>query len=218
MLKRFQRRFLVDLGEMEGDYRVFHFRDDIAQSTLYISIAILGVLSMIGIDLFLYRNGSDSLLGLTIYRAIYILISGLVMLGIRRTSKVRIYDRLILGWVLLTILSLLLFKFVRPENLFNTTYDVIIPFAIYILSPLKIIATVILASSFSAGTLAIDYFFKPVAFTPAFSTQLIVHILGLVSGLQIQSYRRRSFKAYIKEKDAREMVAYLANIDSLTKA
>src|SRR5574338_949839 len=106
MFKRFQRRFLVDLGEMEGDYRVFHLRDDIAQSTLYISVAIFGVLSMIGMDLLLYRNGPDSLVGLTIYRAIYILISGLIMVGIRKTSKVRLYDRLILGCVFLTILSL----------------------------------------------------------------------------------------------------------------
>ena len=53
MLQRFHSRFLVDLGEMEGDYRVFHLRDDIAQSTLYISIAMLAVLSMTRMDLLL---------------------------------------------------------------------------------------------------------------------------------------------------------------------
>jgi diguanylate cyclase (GGDEF)-like protein len=36
--------------------------------------------------------------------------------------------------------------------------------------------------------------------------------------MQIQSYRRKSFKAYIQEKDAKEMVAYLASIDPLTKS
>lgn len=218
MLKRFQSRFLVNLGEMEGDYRVFHLKDDIAQSTLYIFVAIFGVLSMIGLDAFLYPDGSRSLVGLTIYRGVYILISLLMIVAIRRTSKVRIYDRLILSWVLLTILSLLLFNFIRPENLFNSTYDVIILFAIYILSPLKVMSTLALALGFSVGSLAIDYFFKPVVLTSAISSQIIVHILGLVSSVQIQSYRRRSFKAYMKEKDAREMVAYLANIDSLTKS
>ena len=218
MLKRFQSRFLVDLGEMEGDYRVFHLKDDVAQSTLYISVAILSVFSMICVDVLLYKNRPDFFWGLMIYRGVYILISLLIIAMIRKTSRVRIYDRLMLAWVSLTIVSLLLFNFIRPANLFNTTYDVIIPFAIYILSPLKILSTIVLALGFSAGALSIDYFYKPVAFTTAISAQLIVHILGLVSGLQIQSYRRRSFKAYMQEKDAKEMVAYLANIDSLTKS
>ena len=218
MFKRFTSRFLLDLGEMEGDYRVFHLKDDVAQSTLYIAVAILGVLNMIGIDALLYVNRPASLTGLTIYRCAYILLSALIMVIIRRASKVRIYDRLMLVWVFLTIISLLLFNFIHPANLFNTTYDVIIPFAIYILSPLKIFSTFALAFGFSTGTMVIDYFYKSVPFTTVISAQIIVHILGLVSGLQIQSYRRRSFKAYIQEKDAKEMVAYLANIDSLTKS
>jgi diguanylate cyclase (GGDEF)-like protein len=48
--------------------------------------------------------------------------------------------------------------------------------------------------------------------------QLISHALGIVAGLQIRSYRRKSFKAYVQEKDAKEMAAYLANIDPLTKS
>lgn len=40
MLKRFFGQFLLDLGEMEADYRAFHLKDDIAHSTLYMSIAI----------------------------------------------------------------------------------------------------------------------------------------------------------------------------------
>ena len=218
MLKRFQSRFLVDLGEMEGDYRVFHLKDDIAQSTLYIFIAIFSILSMIVTDVLLYKNHPDYFWGLIIYRGVYVLISLLTIVVIRKTRKVRIYDRLMLAWLSFTIFSLFLFNFARPTNLLNTTYDAIIPFAIYILSPLKILYTFALAFVFSVGTLSIDYFYKPTAFNTAMTAQIMVHILGLVSGLQIQSYRRRSFKAYMQEKDAKEMVAYLANIDSLTKS
>ena len=218
MLKRFQSRFLIDLGEMEGDYRVFHFKDDVAQSALYMSIAMLGVLSMTVMDRLLYTNRPSFFTGLAIYRVGYILVSFLILAGIRKTGKVRIYDRLMRAWMLLTIVSLLLFNFLRPASLFNTTYDVIIPFAIYILSPLKILTTMALALGFSLGSLSIDYFYRPLPFTTAIAAQITVHILGLVSGLQIQSYRRRSFKAYMQEKDAKEMVAYLANIDSLTKS
>ncbi|HSQ38715.1 MAG TPA: GGDEF domain-containing protein, partial [Anaerolineales bacterium] len=41
---------------------------------------------------------------------------------------------------------------------------------------------------------------------------------GWISVLQMQTYRRKSFQAFIDEKDAKEMVAYLANIDPLTKS
>lgn len=221
MLKRFQSRFLVDLGEMEGDYRVFHLKDDISQSTLYISVVSLSVLGMIGMDL-LYRNSPNSFMSMLIGQGGYILLSLSILTAIRKTSKVRIFDRLILGWLTLTIFSLLFFNSMRPANLLDTTYDVIILFAVYILSPLKISYTVALAFVFSAGTLFVDYFYKtginPAAFNTLVTAQLIVHILGLASSLQIQSYRRKSFKAYMQEKDAKEMVAYLANIDSLTKS
>ena len=221
MLKRFQSRFLVDLGEMEGDYRVFHLKDDISQSTLYISVVSLSVLGMIGMDL-LYRNSPNSFMSMLIGQGGYILLSLSILTAIRKTSKVRIFDRLILGWLTLTIFSLLFFNSMRPANLLDTTYDVIILFAVYILSPLKISYTVALAFVFSAGTLFVDYFYKtgidPAAFNTLVTAQIIVHILGLASSLQIQSYRRKSFKAYMQEKDAKEMVAYLANIDSLTKS
>ncbi len=222
MLKRFQRRFLVDLREMEGDYRVFHLKDDILQSTLYISIAMLGVLSMILRDILLYQKKPDLFMTLMVYQGGYIFVSLLIIAALRKTGKVRIYDRLMLAWLSLTILCLLLFNFTRPTNILNTIYDVIILFAIYILSPLKIPYTMGLAFGFSAGSLGLDYFYKtgvdPATFNSLFTAQVLVHILGLVSGIQIQSYRRKSFKAYMQEKDAKEMVAYLANIDALTKS
>ena len=68
----------------------------------------------------------------------------------------------------------------------------------------------------------INYLFKtgtdPLTLDVTVSAQVIVHVLGLGSALQMQSYRRKSFKAYIDERDAKEMVAYLANIDPLTKS
>ncbi|HLO17316.1 MAG TPA: GGDEF domain-containing protein [Anaerolineales bacterium] len=222
MFKRISSQFLVNLGEMEGDYRVFHLKDDIAHSTLYMSIAIISALSMFRMDVVLYEDNPDMVLWLILYRGGYILVTILVLIAIRKTSKVRIYDRLVLIWMSITILFLLFFNFTRPVNFLNTAFDVIVLFGIYIFSPLKPIYTIALALSFSMGTLYIDHFYKsgidPLTGNTLITAQLIVHALGLVSGLQIQSYRRKSFKAYMQEKDARELVAYLANIDPLTKS
>jgi diguanylate cyclase (GGDEF)-like protein len=124
-----------------------------------------------------------------------------------RTTKVRVYDRLMFGWILLTVLFRVLLYFTRPVNYLTTPFDIIFLFAIYLLSPLRIQYTIPLAAVFSIGTLYVDY-----------TTQFIAHALGWISVLQMQTYRRKSYQAFIDEKDAKEMVAYLANIDPLTKS
>lgn len=222
MFTNFFRHFLLDLGDMEGEYRDFHLRDDIRQSSFYILIAIVSVVGMIAMDALLHRDRTAWFLWIILYRAGFALVSVLVLIAIRRTAKVKVYDRLMLGWLAFVILFLLLFNFTRPANFLTTSYDVILPFAIYIVSPLKILYSIALAIGFSAGILYIDYFYKtgidPATLNMVIVSQIIVHIIGLGSGIQIQSYRRKSFRAYIQEKDAKEMVAYLANIDPLTKS
>ena len=222
MFKRFLRQFLLNLGEMEGEYRVFHLKDDLNQSRFYILIATLSVLGMLGTDAVLYRDYPSLILWLLLYRAGFALVSILVMAALWKTVKVRVYDRLMLGWMSFTILFLLLFNFTRPADFLTTSYDVILPFAIYIISPLRIFQSLVLAVSFSTGTLYIDFFHKtgvdPATLNMVLVSQLIVHLLGLGSAIQIQSYRRKSFKAYMQERDAKEMVAYLASIDPLTKS
>jgi diguanylate cyclase (GGDEF)-like protein len=127
-----------------------------------------------------------------------------------------------MAWLSFVILFLLLFNFTRPSHFLTSAYDVILPLAIYMISPLKIPYSFALAFGFSVGILYIDYFYKtgidPATLNMVLVAQSIVHILGLTSSAQIQSYRRKSFRAYIQEKDAKEMVAYLANIDPLTKS
>ena len=222
MFKGFFSQILVHLGDMEGDYRVFHFKNDIAQSILSLMIASLSVLGMLRMDAWYFRNEPDLLMKLMVYRVGFVLVSLLVVFAITRIRKVRIYDRLILGWVFCTILFFLLSNFTRPTNYLTTASDIIVPFAIYVLSPFKVFYSIALAFGFSMGTLYVDYFFKngvdPALLSAATSAQIVVHALGLGSALQIQSYRRRSFRAYLKEKDAKEMVSYLANIDPLTKS
>jgi diguanylate cyclase (GGDEF)-like protein len=159
---------------------------------------------------------------LAAYRGTFILITLLTMLAIRKTAKVRVFDRMALTWIVLMILYFMVSSFTRPANYLTTAFEIIIPFSIYILSPLKLKRNFALAISFTIAGLSLNYLFKtgiePLVLNATTAAQVIVHALGLGSALQIQSYRRRAFKAYIQEKDAKEMVAYLANIDPLTKS
>ncbi|MEO5888369.1 MAG: GGDEF domain-containing protein [Anaerolineales bacterium] len=222
MLKGFFSQILIDLGELEGDYRVFNLKNDIAQSILSFSVASISMLGMLRVDAIYFGNRPDLFIMLAICRSGFVFLTILTMLAIRKARKVRVYDRLVLGWISFTILFLVLSNFTRPANYLTTAFDIIVPFAIYVLSPLKVFYSIALAFGFSMGTLYVDHFFKvgvdPLTLSAATAAQFVVHVLGLGSALQIQSYRRRSFKAYMDEKDAKEMVAYMANIDPLTKS
>lgn len=221
MIKRFFSEILLDLGELEGDYRAFYLKNDIEQTILSLSIAIISVLGMLRVDVILFQNRPELLLGVAAYRVGFILATLFVIFAIRKTAKVRVYDRLARVWIILMILFFILSNFTRPANDLSTVSEILIPFSIYVLSPLKLKQNFALASSFTLASLFVDYFFKTgvdLVLDTTMAAQVIVHTLGLGSAVQIQSYRRRSFKAYIQEKDAKEMVAYLANIDPLTKS
>ena len=222
MFRGFFSQILFDLGDMEGDYRVFHLKNDIAQSILSLIIASMSILGMLRLDAWYFGDRPDLLMLLAVYRIGFVVLTVVIVFAITKIRKVRLYDRLVLGWVFCTILFLVLSNFTRPANYLSTASDIIVPFAIYVLSPFKVFYSIALAFGFSMGTLYVDHFFKtgvdPILLGAATSAQIVVHALGLGSALQIQSYRRRSFKAYMKEKDAKEMVSYLANIDPLTKS
>ena len=222
MFRKLSSQILIDLRELEGDYRVFNLQIDKAQSVLGMIIAGIGIFSMLWMDRLLFTGSPGLISGMLIARSCYVLITALFIYAVGKTNRVRIFDRLILGWLFLTVLFMLIFNFIRPVSYQSTAFDAIVIFSIYALSPLQLRQNILLVLGYSAGILFINYLFKtgtdPLTLDVTVSAQVIVHVLGLGSALQMQSYRRKSFKAYIDERDAKEMVAYLANIDPLTKS
>lgn len=222
MFRKLSSQILIDLRELEGDYRVFNLQIDKAQSVLGMIIAGVGIFSMLWMDRLLFTGSPGLISGMLIARSCYVLITALFIYAVGQTNRVRIFDRLILGWLFLTVLFMLIFNFIRPVSYQSTAFDAIVIFSIYALSPLQLRQNILLVLGYTTGTLLINYFFKlgvdPLTLNVTVSAQVIVHVLGLGSALQMQSYRRKSFKAYIDERDAKEMVAYLANIDPLTKS
>jgi len=222
MFKNLFSQILIDLRDLEGDYRFFNLQLDKAQTILSMIIAGISILGLLIVDMLLFKNQPQLFRWMVIYRGGFILVTGGVIFVIAKVDKVRIFDRLILGWLSITILFLLITNFTRPTNYLTTSFDIIIVFAIYVLSPLKFQTNALLTLSFSIATLYIDRYMKTgidlITLGVAVAAQIVVQVLGLGSALQLQTYRRKSFKAYIEEKDAKEMVAYLANIDPLTKS
>ena len=222
MFKRFFNESTTDLGELEGDYRAFHLRNDIDLSLLSYLIASISILGMLLTDAVFFKDIPHLFNIMVLSRIGYVLVTIPVMIATLHSTKVRIFDRLISGWLFFTVVYLVAVDYVRPSDFSASAFAIIVPFAIYLLSPLKITTNFFLAFCFSLGIFIVEYSIKPgtntIPWTGAFAAQLVVHTLGLGSSMQLQSYRRKSFKAYIEEKDAKEMVAYLANIDPLTKS
>jgi diguanylate cyclase (GGDEF)-like protein len=222
MFKHFFSESVTDLGELEGDYRAFHLKNDIELSVFTYLIAGISIFGMLITDVVHFKSAPSLFTLMILSRLGYVLITILMVAATLQSSKVRMFDRLIASWLLFTVIYLVAVNYVRPSDFSTITFAIIVPLAIYLLSPLKTKTNFWLAFCFSLGNFVVDYFLKantnPVPLGGAITAQLVVHVLGSGSALQLQSYRRKSFKAYIDEKDAKEMVAYLANIDPLTKS
>lgn len=222
IFKKISSQVLIDLQELEGDYRTANLPLDKAQCMLYMAVAAVSVVCMWLVDTILFRGQPGQILFVALVRGFFVLVTAGFMFAINRVTRVRTFDLLLGGWTLFTLIFLLLFNFTRPADTLTTIFDIIAVFALYVLSPLKLRQNLILGGVFSVVTLLIDFFVKvgvgPAELAQAAAAHLIVQVLGLGAALQLQSYRRRSYKAFIEERDAREMVAYLANIDPLTKS
>jgi diguanylate cyclase (GGDEF)-like protein len=213
---------LLDLKEMEGDYRAANLPIDKAQSFLYMTIVTISAVGMLTADLFFFEGQPEIFWRMVLYHLAFILFTVVIIFAIRKTTRVRTFDQLALAWILVTLVSLLIENLSRPANYMAPVFDIIAIFAIYVLSPLRFQQNVLLAVCFSICSLFIYYFVKvgvePAILRGATAAQVVVHTLGLGASIQVQSYRRKSYKALIDERDAKEMVAYLANIDPLTKS
>jgi len=222
MLRKLSSQVLIDLREMEGDYRAFNLSADKTQSIAYMVIAGIAIVGTLGLDTLIFKDQPVLFWQMVIYRVSFLVFTAFSIFAMLKTNRVRTFDRLALSWIIVMMVFLLTMNLARPSNYLTTVFDIITLFAVYVLSPLPFRQNFLLALCFSAGTLLINYFVKvdvdPVALHVAVVAQVVVHTLGLGAALQLQTYRRRSYKAFIEERDAKEMVAYLANIDPLTKS
>lgn len=222
MLKRLLGDTLTDLGPLEGDFRAATLKGDIRQGILYMLVVSLGILAMLSADAVLYQSQRDQFGRLLALRLVYAAVTVIFSIFLYQTTKVRAYDRLMFGWMLFSLLFRITLSLIHTDTPSIALFDIIFLFVIYLASPLPFRHTAALAVGFSVSMLYIGYFIKADSETIRWVSQFFAHItaqlLGVISFLQIQTYRRKSFQAFIDEKDAKEMVAFLANIDPLTKS
>lgn len=206
---------------MEDEYRRENLRFDIAQAVLVAVSASAVIAGILWMDHLFYEHHPGLFRWMIGYRGAYVVFTSIIAYLLVKVRTPKLFDAASFTWLLFTAVYLILFNFTRPSDYLTTVFDILYPFGVYMLSPLRLKYTFALSASFSLGTLFVDYFYKtgihPLVLNAALISQILIHLLGLPAALQIQSYRRRYFKSYIDQKDAREMANYLINIDALTK-
>ena len=130
MLKRLFGDILTDLGDLEGDYRVAQLRTDISHSLLYMFVFSAGILVMLWVDAMLFRDRPSLFLWMIALRGAYVIVTALFGFILNKTTGVRVFDHLMFGWMLFTIIFLTLLNFTRPADYIATPLDVLIIFVI----------------------------------------------------------------------------------------
>ena len=220
MFKRLFGQILLHLGDLEDEFRLFHLRDDIAMFIITAVCMLLANVIMLRVDFILYQTSMDLFYLMIPFRSIQILLSGFFLFMVRRTKQVQKFDLLVFSWLLLNVIYFSLFSFTRPADYLATTFDLLFIFGLYLLSPLQLKQTLALSISLSLGSLYVAYHYK--YGVPAYivgsttGAHIFVHMLGLASALQIQSFKRRAFQAYASERRAHEITQDLLRSDLLT--
>src|SRR4030095_13847664 len=107
---------------MEGDYRASNLPIDKAQSILYMIIVNIGGIGMLGVDRLFFKDTPNMFWQMVVYRGAFLLFTAVIIFAISKTSRVRIFDQLIRVWIIMTMLSLLLLNFIRPEDYLATVF------------------------------------------------------------------------------------------------
>src|SRR5262245_46266244 len=108
MLKKLSSQMLLDLKDMEGDYRASNLPIDKAQGILYMIIVNISAVVMLGVDWLFYKDSLDLFWQMVFYRILFILFTAVIIFSVSRTDRVRIFDQLTLTWIIVTVLSLLM--------------------------------------------------------------------------------------------------------------
>lgn len=223
MFKQLSSWILLDLGDFEEEFRQFHLQDTITLYKLTAIFVAIANMSMLFIDSLFMKGAGDLFAWVVVIRSMYTAFTLMSIIVIQRPSvgHTRL-EEVTFVWVIVTGIYFILFNFTRPSNYLSTNIDILLIFGIYVLTSMRMSWLTALAVSFSVGSLIVAYYFKPdasiVTRITATWTHIFIQILGVVSAIQIETYRRRAFLAYVHEREAREAATTMLRIDSLTQS
>ena len=222
MLKQLVEQLLPDLGGLEGEYHQFYLQSTVTLYSVTGFFIIAANLAMMAIDSSFFADKPNTLNFIFLLRVLFSVLTAVLILVIRYKPETNRLSLATSAWMFVAILYFLSFNFLRPTSHLTTSVDVMLIFGAYILSGQRIRWLVTMLIGFSLGSIVLVLFYKTdipdILRLQITMTHVFAQGVGFISALQLQSFRRRAFLAYVQEKHARELAIDLLHTDSLTKS
>lgn len=218
----FKKWLSVELpGEQENRYRKYYLRHDINQAAVGMMVLMLPLLALVYND---YRFLGLSFLFWSVIaaRALFLILTIVLIVYMRRLSRPVTYDRLLFIWALSSVFLLGLINYTRPPNVFTFAFiDVVIVLTYYLLIPNKLINQTITTLLLAIDDILILVLTKDQSVQAFLFAIILCYVLSIVGSTfgswQISSHRRREFKLYEEEQNSNtELKKALAEVKQLS--
>ncbi len=212
--------FLIDLGDLESEYRLHHLADDAAQSRIAYLLWLISSLTLIYFD-YLVLGPSRELAAMVAVRLIYTCTIIAAIMFMRRVTNVRTYEWMTLGISLVMAAYVYAINASRPPDYFaNFVLDILFPLSMFLVIPNRLLFSTISACGFFAFDL-VSLFIDRQGVPPMFRNVVVVSnvlaiILGFLVAARVNSFRRRAYRLYRDEISSRRLIERIASIDDLT--
>jgi signal transduction histidine kinase len=192
----------------EDDFRRFSLQSDVRQAKLGILMFLIPIATFVLND-FRFFGVSTELFGLLALRiGLLCSVTG-VFIFVSKVKSYNSYDKAVFWGSFVLMIGGGIINSSRPQNfMVQAIITIVSVFVLYLVIPFKFSHQVTLSSITTIGeALIIGLVLKPSDY-PTLLTLLLslgfANIIAALSSWQIQSYRRRSFQDYVKQKEMQD--------------
>ncbi len=212
--------FLPSLGNKEEEFRDFYLGSTLSMNLIISVFIILANMAMIYTDIFFAKGNLELFRNSVAVRILFAMFTIVAAIYVLRNKKYNHVENTAVLWVICASLCFLYFNYTRPANHLTTSVDMLFIFGVYVFFGYRLRYLFPIMIVFSSASVWITFSQKSDIPNITHNLTLAVHILaqtiGLLAALQIRSFRRKAFLAYIKERETSELAIRLSQIDALT--
>ncbi|HMK94040.1 MAG TPA: ATP-binding protein [Candidatus Limnocylindrales bacterium] len=190
--------------EQEGAYREFYLKADINKARLAGVLFAIPLVGFIFND-YLFFGLSNMFYEIVSIRAVLLLITVLGFVYVGKVNSYRSYDLMIFSVAMAMIIGGGIINATRPSNIIVTSVITIVSILVlYLVLPLKLHYQVFLASFAAIGESLIILLLAKNAPTTIIYTMIfgmfVASVIGAFTSWQVQSYRKISYREFMKNK------------------
>jgi len=187
----------------ESAFRKRHFRDELWLSSFLVPAAMLRVSLLLLADYHHFGVGR-AFWTLFACRLLFLLVSALVLVALRRAASCTTSDRLFFGWaLLLAALTIYALSARPPQNTELLLMSFVVVLVAYCMTPLPLSRQTFLALTFSAAGLYVSRRTDGVTLSMVGTAYAMSNLFGAVTSWRLNHRRREEFLGSLREAELR---------------